>query len=152
MSAKQLGKLERLAGKRVEQSRLRLENEARALQKMDQHHSELHAINTEYQQAVVGKENVAPTSLAHRRMFVTELTQKLDQLLQQREVKEQSLQLCIEEYKQRIAEHTAMDVIHKHSLQDLAQQQSRREQQQLDEYAGQRHHLNPHKNFEDGYD
>ena len=152
MSTRQLGKLERLAGKLAERSRLHLENEARALQQMDQHHAELRAINKEYQQALVGNENVTPSSLAHRRLFVAELTNKIDQLVQQRDVKERSVKKCVDQYKQRIAEHTAIGLIHKRSLQELALQQNRTEQQQLDEYAGQRHYLNPNENFENGYE
>lgn len=150
MSAKKLGKLEQLAGKRAEQSRVQLAHETQALHQIDSHHSELRAINTEYQQAMVGNDEVAPQLLAHRRAFVSQLTQKLDELLAQKSLKQETVKQRAREHEQRSAQHTAIDLIHKQRTRELEQLRLRREQQQLDESASQLYYQN--QALKDEYD
>lgn len=139
MSSRQLGKLEELAGKRVDQSRDRVEYEKQQLRTIDQHRSELHAINREYQQGPVGQAEVAPQLLAHRRAFVEQLTRKLDELSLQREQKRQMVHTRMHEHQQRTAQHAAIELIHDKRVEQLELAMSRHEQQQLDEAARGQH-------------
>ena len=152
MSTKQLGKLEQLAGKRADRSRVRLIHEKRALHQLDSHQTELRCINAEYQQAMVGKENVTPQSLAHRRGFVSQLARKIDELSVQKALKLKTVEACACEYKQHSAQHSAIDLVHKQREKERVQLLASREQQLLDESAGsqyvQNHLLNSEHDHE----
>ena len=136
MSAKRLGKLEQLAGKRAEQSRVRLVQEKQALHQLDSYQTELRGINTEYQQALVGKEDVTPQSLAHRRAFVSQLACKIDELAVQKALKLETVEHCAREHQQHSAQHSAIDLVHTQREKERVQLLAKREQQQLDESAG----------------
>lgn len=152
MSSEQLGKLEELAGKRADQSRDQAEREKQQLRQIDQHRHELRAINKEYQQSPVGREDVAPQLLAHRRAFVEQLTQKLDELSIQREQKYRSVQARVHEHQQRAAQHTAIELIHSKRIEERENARARREQQQLDETARGLHYQRKHMEKEQGND
>ena len=135
MSAKRLGKLEQLAGKRADQSRVRLMRETQALHQLDSHQTELRCINAEYQQAIVGKQNVTPQSLAHRRGFVSQLARKIDELSVQKALKLETVEHCTREHQQHTAQHSAIDLVHKQRERQRIELLAHREQQQLDESA-----------------
>ncbi|MFK8079296.1 MAG: flagellar FliJ family protein [Granulosicoccus sp.] len=139
MGSKQLGKLEELAGKRVDQSRNVLEIEQQKLWQIEHQRAELHSINQEYQQALVGGGEVAPQQLAYRRAFVEQLTQKLDQLAEQSELKRQSVTEKAVEHQQRTAQHTAIEIVNKHRADAEESVANQRQQQQLDEVARSQH-------------
>jgi len=135
MSSKQLGKLEKLAGKRVDRSRRMLEREQQQLGQIEHHRTELHSISQEYQQALIGKSNIAPQQLAYRRAFVEQLTQKLDELAEQRELKREAVKAKSVEFKLHTAQHSAIEVVGNHQTEKDKLVASKRQQQQLDEVA-----------------
>ena len=76
---------------------------------------------------MVGNDEVAPQLLAHRRAFVSQLTQKLDELLAQKSLKQETVKQRAREHEQRSAQHTAIDLIHKQRTRELEQLRLRRE-------------------------
>ncbi|MFK7861383.1 MAG: flagellar FliJ family protein [Granulosicoccus sp.] len=139
MTSKQLGKLEELAGKRADQSRNVLEREQQQLWQIEHQRTELQSINQEYQQALVGGTEVAPRQLAYRRAFVEQLTQKLDELAEQCELKSQSVHAKSIEHQKRTAQHTAIEIVNNHRVDADIVLSSQRNQQQLDEVARSQH-------------
>lgn len=139
MSSKQLEKLEELAGKRADQSRNVLHQEQQKLQQMELHRTELNSINQEYQKALVGRPEVAPQQLAHRRAFVEQLTRKLDELALQSELKRQTVTAKAAEHQHHTAQHTAIEIVNKHRNEAHELATSQLHQQQLDEVARGQH-------------
>ena len=142
MSAKRLGKLEKLACKRADQSRARLVHEQQALHQLDSHQSELRCINAEYQHAMVGRENVTPQSLAHRRSFVSQLAKKIDEISVQKALKLETVDRCARDHQQHLAQHSAIDLVHKQREKERVKLLASREQRQLDESAGRQYAQN----------
>jgi len=139
MSSKQLEKLEKLAGKRVDQSRNVLEVEQQKLWQIEHQRTELRSINQEYQHALVGRSEVVPQQLAYRRAFVEQLTQKLDQLADQSELTRKRVTEKAIEHQQRTAQHTAIETVTTHRVDAEKEVASQRQQQQLDEVARSQH-------------
>ena len=140
MSSKPLGKLVKLAGQRADQSRKLAEQEKHQLRTIDQQRAQLREINVEYQQGPVGRADVAPQLLAHRRAFVEQLTKKLDELSLQREQKLQQVKTRMQEEQQHAAQHAAIEVINDKHVVELEIAASRHEMQQQDEAARAQHY------------
>jgi len=140
MSLKQLGKLETLAEKRADQSRLSLSQETAQLHKIEHHCDELSSISNEYQQGVVGLDEVPPQLLAQRRAFVEQLTDRLEALEVQRKEKQKSVRQKSLEHTKRTAQHTAIEILRDQRAEQDAARLSHREQQMLDEAARYLHH------------
>ena len=133
MSSGQLSKLESLSQTRVDQARNAVEQQRLELSIMDRQHRELKAINTEYQEGVIGEGSIAPQLLAQRRAFVAQLTEKLDMLSLQRQQREQLLQSKLAEQKQHTAQTAAIgSMVEKHRLHE-AHIAARQEQNQLEQ-------------------
>ena len=140
MSTSQLGRLEKLAGKRADKSRHALKQQTQELQQLDKHRTELRSINHEYQQAPIGTEVAAPRLLAIRREFVQQLAQKIDELDVHREQALEKLKERAEECKQFTAQHTAIDIVNQQRAEEYNALVNLKDQQQLDETAGRQHY------------
>lgn len=150
MDSGRLEKLEELAGRRADKSRHSLELEQQKLQQLEHHSNELRSINQEYQQAPVGNSDVAPQQLAQRRAFVERLTEKLEELAEQREQKRQSVSAKAYEHQQHTAQHTAIEIVNTHRLEQASVIAQQRDQQQLDEIARGLHFEQNRKDVEKG--
>jgi len=139
MSLSRLGKLEKLASKRTDQSRVKLARDTSVLKQIEHHHSELTSISHEYQQGPVGQAEVAPQLLAQRRAFVEQLTGKLEQLAQQSEQKKKVVQQQTDEHTRRTAQHAAIELLYKKQADEIDDKTTRYEQQMLDEAARHQH-------------
>ena len=135
MSSKPRDKLEKLAGRRADQSRQLVEREKQQLLAIDQQNAQLHTINREYQQSSVGRDDIAPQLLAERRAFVERLTAKLDVLKLQREQKRQTLQTSMQKHQVHAAQHSAIELMNHKRVQELKMASNRQEMHQLEDAA-----------------
>lgn len=139
MSSKPLDKLEKLASSRVELLRVVLMREIRQLEHITRHMTDLRSINKEYQQSIVGKSEIEPQHLAHRRAFVEKLSGKLEalnedktQMVKRIDEKSSELQYCS-------AQQSAIEIMNEQRKESLLKIDTQREQKTLDEIAGAQH-------------
>ncbi len=130
MSSAKLAKLESLSEEQAEHSRDLVERQRLELSQLDGHHSDLTRINLEYQNGLVGVEGVSPQQLAHRRTFVSQLTNKLEVLQHERVQKNKKLQGSIKEHQQQSAQSAALGTMVaretvKEAVRDARLEQSR---------------------------
>ena len=133
MGSAQLAKLEGLSEKRANQSRHSVGRSRNKLAQLDQHCSELKSITREYQTTPDSGVMFTAKLLAHRRAFVTQLTEKLDALNLQREEQQQILNEQEHELRDRTAQSAAIGAIHQEKQRVEHVHEARREQQQQDE-------------------
>lgn len=133
MSSLRLSKLEALSQTRADKASNAVAKQRAKLSMIDRQHGELQAINREYQDDVVGRANISPQLLAHRRAFVAGLTVKLDELQHSRRQQDDRLKESLVEQHQRTAQTTAIGTMaERHELQE-AEVAVRHEQAQLEE-------------------
>ncbi len=136
MKSAQLEKLEKLTGKRVEQTRRQLDAESAKLIQLDSHCAELTSVNKEYQRSLIGS-RVAPQYLSLQRGFVEKLSVRIEQIVNAREEKAKLVQAISEEHVHRSAQHAAIEIVSKQKLEEIATQIALYEQQQMDDAARQ---------------
>lgn len=133
MGSAQLARLEGLSEKRADQSRNSVDRSRAQLAQLEQHRDELKSITREYQKPPESGVMFTAKLLAHRRAFVTQLTEKLDALNQQREQQQQILNDQVNELRGRTAQSAAIGAIHQDRQNAEQEMAARREQQQQDE-------------------
>jgi len=133
MGSAQLAKLEGLSEKLADQSRKTVDRSRDRLAQLDQHRNELKSITREYQRTP--EQGVMFTSklLAHRRAFVTQLTEKLDALNLQREQQQETLDEQVLELRDRTAQSSAIGAIQKARQRNELLATARVEQHEQDE-------------------
>lgn len=139
MSSKPLDKLEKLAGSRVELLRVVLMREIKQLEHITRHMTDLRSINKEYQQSVVGKSEIGPQHLAHRREFVEKLRDKLEALNDDKTQMVKRIDEKSTELKYCSAQHSAIGILNEKRKESLRKSDNQREQKQLDEITGAQH-------------
>lgn len=140
MSSAKLSKLESLAELQAENSKEIVERQTREISQIDQHHSDLNRINLDYQNGVVGVDDMSPQYLAHRRGFVSGLSSKLDILKEQRNKKTQVLEESIRQSREHTARTAAIGALVERRKLDEALAMSRQaEKQQSDSLQALRH-------------
>lgn len=133
MILQQFEKLEDLSQKATDKSYEAVERERQDLKVLEQQSQELSEINLGYQQSIVGKDAISPQLLAHRRVFVSKLTNKLQALAEQRDKKRLELQQLEAEHRKRNAQHEAIDSVYNRLANEQVKQAQRYEQQQMDD-------------------
>ena len=133
MGSAQLSKLEILSEKRADRSRNSVNCSRNKLAQLDQHRSELKSITREYQTTPESGVMFTAKLLAHRRAFVTQLTEKVDALNLQRQQQQQILDEQVHELRDRTAQSAAIGAIYQEQQRVEQGREARREQQQQDE-------------------
>ena len=133
MGSAQLAKLEGLSEKRADQSRKTVDHSLHKIAQLDQQRNELKSITREYQKPPEQGVMFTAKLLAHRRAFVTQLTEKLDALNLQREEQQKILNGQVHELRDRTAQSAAIGAVHQARQSDEQVLAARREQQQQDE-------------------
>lgn len=140
MSSAKLAKLETLAELQAEGSKKIVERQRLELAQMDQHHSDLDRINLDYQNGVVGVEDMSPQYLAHRRSFVSGLSTKLDMLKEQRNKKTQVFEESVRESRKHSARTAALGaLVNRGKLNEQLSTTRQAEKQQSDTLQALRH-------------
>lgn len=135
MSSAKLAKLESLSEEQAEHSRERVERQRLELFQLDNHHKELKRINLEYQNALLGVEGVSPQHLAQRRSFVSQLTQRLDVLGNERIKMKETLQESLQAHREKTVQTAAIaSMVEREVLKEDARV-SRQQQLQENETA-----------------
>jgi hypothetical protein len=112
MDLEQLKNLEQLSQMAVDRSQIVLEKDRQQLQLLDQHRDELSQLSRDYQQSIVGTEEVTPRMLAHRRAFVSKLTLKLSDMSEQRQNMVQTHRQRVVEHSEKNAQHSAIESVY----------------------------------------
>ncbi|NND91566.1 MAG: hypothetical protein HKN42_11955 [Granulosicoccus sp.] len=133
MSAKNLARLEKLSEKRAVQSCHRVNRKRLEVDQLERQHDELSAINQEYQAPSVNGTALSPQILAHRRAFVTRLTEKLELLKTQKLQHHQQLQQDEDVHRQHEAQKAAIISVHGQRQAEEGLLAGRREQRLSDE-------------------
>lgn len=137
MKSAQLEKLEKLSGKRVDQTRQLLNAEVSNLKKLDSQCAQLTQVNKEYQRSLVGHGRIAPKHLEQRRSFVEHLSKRIEQAVNARNEKARLVQTINEEHVHRTAQHAAIEIVHRKKREEVELGKVRRDQQRMDEAAQQ---------------
>ena len=133
MGSSQLTSLESLSHQRALQSQQRVRDQQAEVDQLDRQQQELRAINREYQRTSEGDELVAPALLAHRRTFVTRLTERIELLDVERAQQQQRLQQQISQQQQHIAQNAAISSVLQTREAQERLEADRREQRLNDE-------------------
>ncbi|MDB4224377.1 hypothetical protein N9850_11430 [Granulosicoccus sp.] len=140
MSSVKLAKLESLAEVQADNSKEVVERQRLELSQIDQHHSDLNRINLDYQNGVVGVEDMPPQYLAHRRGFVSGLSTKLDMLKKERDKKTLVLEESIQESRNYSARTAALNaLVEREKLNEQLSESRQTEKQQSDTLQALRH-------------
>ncbi|MFT6300952.1 MAG: hypothetical protein ACJAY2_000128 [Pseudomonadales bacterium] len=140
MSSEKLAKLESLAELQAESSKKVVERQRLELSQLDQHHSDLHRINLDYQNGIVGVEDMSPQYLAHRRGFVSGLSTKLDILKEQRNQKTQAFEESVRESRKHNARTAALGaLVERNRLSEQLSMSRQADKQQSDTLQALRH-------------
>jgi flagellar biosynthesis chaperone FliJ len=128
MGSKQLANLEILSDRRAAQSGQQVNRLRADVDRLIRQRDELRAINQEYQKVSENEALVAPTMLAHRRTFVTRLTEKLDRINAQRARQNKILEQREAEHQLRTAQNLALSTVRETAEQEERIMADRREQ------------------------
>ncbi|MFK7890291.1 MAG: hypothetical protein AB8B63_05705 [Granulosicoccus sp.] len=141
MDLNKIQNLEELSRKVAEKSQLAMKRGLQQLQQLDQQSDELNHINQEYQQVVVGDDRVTPRLLAMRRTFVSGLTDKLSEMSEERESLLGVLQQRVTEYREKTAQHAAIENVSLRRSKELEIGKQRQEQVQSEDAHRSLRHL-----------
>ena len=133
MGSNQLANLESLSDKRATKSRVQLEKKKADLALLERQHHELSSVSREYQKASDSESLVAPTMLAHRRAFVSRLTEKIDVLTQKRTEQRQALTEKQKEHQLHSAQSAAISAVIDRRTREATMESARRDQSLQDE-------------------
>lgn len=140
MGSSQLEKLEKLAGQRADASGLASRKQRDSLMLLEQQDNELSRIHQEYQTGIVGRSDVSPQLLAHRRAFVSRLSAKMEDLKQQKQQQKERLRQSAAEHLRHQSQRAALDLMAaRQRSQDLRQQIKQEARQQNDFVQSQWH-------------
>jgi flagellar biosynthesis chaperone FliJ len=149
MSSAKLAKLESLAELQAESSKKVVERQRLELSQIDQHHSDLNRINLDYQNGVIGVEDMSPQYLAHRRGFVSGLSTKLDMLREQRKQKTHVFEESVRESRKHNARTAALSALVERSKSNEQLSTSRQEEKQQSDTLQALRHINLSKEEDD---
>ena len=149
MSSAKLAKLESLAELQAENSKEVVKRQQLELTQIEQHHSDLNRINLDYQHGVVGVEDMSPQYLAHRRGFVSGLSEKLDLLKEERIQKSDLLEQSIRENRKHTARTAALGALVERRKADEALFLSRQAEKQQSDTLQALRHINLSKEKDD---
>lgn len=133
MGSAQLAKLEGLSEKRADKSRDSVDLSRNKLAQLDHARNELQTMTREYQATPEHGVMFTAKLLAHRRAFVTQLTEKLDALNLRRDEQQRILNEQVYELRDRTAQSAAIGSIQQAHLSSEKLNEARREQLQQDE-------------------